>query len=254
MIAAIEWVPAGVSKELPLKYELNPTEKYDIEAKQKEGPTTMMKTKKKSSKSLQQHNLPADLRMDDYSDDDDDDDDNPGAAIGNLLVREDEHSDDDDDGDDDQHEGEIDALPLQDEQLEILDDKEMKQQDSSNDEQSDDDDDDDDDDNLQDVPDTREFMPLDFQGLESMGIGGDAGLPMAMPLENYLDDDSEADDVRIMETDAVIVVAKTEEVGHDIPWLRAACFIKSTFLPAIVALSCTYMALNNRLCSSLLFN
>jgi hypothetical protein len=83
------------------------------------------------------------------------------------------------------------------------------------------------DDDLHDVPDTREFMPLDVAGLQSLGIGGgnNEGYTMA-DLKNMtdndvydddLDDDEDdedyLDDVRIREGDALIVVAKTEDVS-----------------------------------------
>jgi hypothetical protein len=84
------------------------------------------------------------------------------------------------------------------------------------------------DDDLHDVPDTREFMPLDVAGLQSLGIGGGntEGYTMA-DLKNMtdndvyddddLDDDEDdedyLDDVRIREGDALIVVAKTEDVS-----------------------------------------
>ena len=38
-----------------------------------------------------------------------------------------------------------------------------------------DDDDSEDDDDLADIPDTREYMPLDVEGLNSLGIGGGGG-------------------------------------------------------------------------------
>jgi len=66
---------------------------------------------------------------------------------------------------------------------------------------------DDDDDNLEDVPDTREFTPIDVEGLEAMGFG-DGLLGGDMPPD---EDDSEAEDVRITPDDAIVVVAKTEE-------------------------------------------
>lgn len=83
-----------------------------------------------------------------------------------------------------------------------------------------------DDDDLADVPDTREFTPLDVEGLRSVGIGGTLpdGLTMK-DLENMTsngagdidgsdeDEEDEEDlrDVEIQQTDAVLVLAKAEE-------------------------------------------
>jgi len=81
----------------------------------------------------------------------------------------------------------------------------------------------DDDDDLADVPDTREYMPVDVAGLQSLGIGGSGGYTMEdlqnMTMNNNeLDDDEDdeedeedMDDMKIHDTDALIVVAKTEE-------------------------------------------
>lgn len=86
-----------------------------------------------------------------------------------------------------------------------------------------------DDDDLNDIPDTREYMPLDVQGLQSLGIGGRHGGKDGYTFEDLknttdddvygedLEDDEEdedyLDDVRIRDGDALVVVAKTEEVS-----------------------------------------
>ena len=49
---------------------------------------------------------------------------------------------------------------------------------------SSDDDDSEDDDDLADIPDTREYMPLDVEGLNSLGIGGGGGGINARDLQN----------------------------------------------------------------------
>jgi len=91
-----------------------------------------------------------------------------------------------------------------------------------------------DEDNLDDVPDTREYMPLDVEGLRSLGIGGsgggsggkmhgkDGGYTME-DLQNMTmndqdgdddddgDDEEDVDDIQLRDSDALIVVAKTEE-------------------------------------------
>lgn len=97
-----------------------------------------------------------------------------------------------------------------------------------------------DEDDLADIPDTREFMPVDVEGLQSLGIGGGGGGPPAggpggtggdggytmADLQNMTmndlerlddededdeDDEDEANDVRLHKHDALVVVAKTEE-------------------------------------------
>ena len=46
------------------------------------------------------------------------------------------------------------------------------------------DDDSEDDDDLADIPDTREYMPLDVEGLNSLGIGGGGGGINARDFQN----------------------------------------------------------------------
>ena len=108
----------------------------------------------------------------------------------------------------------------------------MKEANNYNDSNSDDDSEDEDD--LADVPDTREYMPLDLQGLQSIGIGssgmsgkggsGEDGQYTMKDLQamtmnediNDDDDESEEDedeinDTKLRPTDALLVIAKTEE-------------------------------------------
>lgn len=81
-------------------------------------------------------------------------------------------------------------------------------------------------DDLHDIPDTREFMPLDVEGLQSLGIGGGSEKYTMADLKNMTDNDvfdddldededdaDYLDDVRIREGDALVVVAKTEDVS-----------------------------------------
>ena len=83
-------------------------------------------------------------------------------------------------------------------------------------------------DDLHDIPDTREYMPLDVQGLQSLGIGGSAlkGEGYTMDdlrnmtdndvyddLDEDEDDEDYLEDVRIRQGDALVVVAKTEDVS-----------------------------------------
>lgn len=105
---------------------------------------------------------------------------------------------------------------------------------------NDNDSDSEDDDDLEDIPDTREYMPLDMDGLNSLNFGGGTnngkgkvvmgedgdGYTMEdlqnMTFQDIEDLDGEEDeeedaeedeDVRIREGDALIVVAKTEDVS-----------------------------------------
>mmetsp|Transcript_7781 Transcript_7781/g.19301 ORF Transcript_7781/g.19301 Transcript_7781/m.19301 type:complete len:537 (+) Transcript_7781:573-2183(+) len=82
-------------------------------------------------------------------------------------------------------------------------------------------------DDLEDVPDTREYAPLDLEGLQAMGIGGSGKDGYTMDdLQNMTmnnneikddeedegeDDEDDVDDVKLREGDALVVVAKTEE-------------------------------------------
>lgn len=210
MISAIEWVPAGVADPTPKKYELSAAEMELIEMMEKqqlnggdleEQIEKQSKTKKeKKSKSkknetkielpkVDPNDLPADLRMDEYSSDEDENDDAvQGSKIGNLLV--------DDDDQEPVH---------QEEENEMKNDDDME-----SDEDSDDD--------LDDVPDTREYTPLDVEGLQNMGISHAGGNgPAYMDGDDGDDDDdddnSEAEDVQIRADDALVVVAKTEDVS-----------------------------------------
>ena len=78
-------------------------------------------------------------------------------------------------------------------------------------------DDSDDDDDLEDVPDTREFTPLDVEGFNALGlsqVGTNAPAYMEMPDDDEDEDDnSDTEDVQIQAGDALVVVAKTEEVS-----------------------------------------
>jgi periodic tryptophan protein 1 len=98
------------------------------------------------------------------------------------------------------------GMPVED----IPEDEKDEQDDEGGGEEDDEDDDDDDDDeeedDLADVPDTREFMPVDIAGLEAMGIGH-----VGFNEEEDDDDDSDAEDVNLSPDDAIVIVAKTED-------------------------------------------
>mmetsp|Transcript_28697 Transcript_28697/g.60591 ORF Transcript_28697/g.60591 Transcript_28697/m.60591 type:complete len:620 (-) Transcript_28697:536-2395(-) len=214
MIAAIEWIPAGRANPTPTKYEYSRAERdflARVTAAQSgeggggdlaapggggdaanngpdaagsdeewevmeqegggEGKTKLPKVDLAS--------LPADLRMDEYSDDDDDED--KEKDVGGLLVGKD---------------------------AEMMGDFQPNNAVEPNNGEGDHDDHDDDsdsedEDDLADIPDTREYMPLDLKGLQSLGIGGqnysvedlqNMTLNNQHDLDNDLDDDEEEED------------------------------------------------------------
>lgn len=198
MISSIAWVPAGVAAPVPKRYELSSAEQELVELIEKNGNIEDVEAKLKAKgesrvKLLNQpssNELPADLRMDEYSSDEDED----GVAVGQLLVgramsaAEDLVSDEDEDG----HEAHGPDL-----------------QGSSEEDGSESEDD------LTDVPDTREYMPVDVEGLQAIGISqvGLTSAGMMADMGNDKDDDSDMEDIRISPDDAIVCVAKTEDVS-----------------------------------------
>lgn len=213
MISSIAWVPAGVADPNPKKYEMSQTEKELIDMMENKGnleellqqeqrivqqPSALPKI---SLPLIDASTLPADLRMDEYSSDDEDDNNNndnirhkDGVALGRLLVG---------NTDDFDEEGGDDDIDPQQENRE-----QNKERRERNDEDSDSDDD------LADVPDTREFEQIDMEGLQAMGLSNVGTNSASMLLEEDDDDEySEAEDVRIAAGDAVLALAKTEDVS-----------------------------------------
>lgn len=206
MISCIEWIPKGVADPTPKRYEMSAKElemlqhQAEFEAKLKEGGEDVDEMedagaetgsgKNKSNKS--ENDLPADLRMDEYSSDEDE------AKVGNLLI-----------GKSSEIFGtEIDenGMPV----TNVEEEKDMmgtKEDASNNDD--DDSDDDFDEDDLGPIEDSREYMPVDVEGLEGMGLASSSG-PMYFG-EDGEDDDSDVEDTNLSPDDAIIVVAKTEE-------------------------------------------
>eukprot|EP00522_Entomoneis_paludosa_P012054 CAMPEP_0172443610 /NCGR_PEP_ID=MMETSP1065-20121228/3840_1 /TAXON_ID=265537 /ORGANISM="Amphiprora paludosa, Strain CCMP125" /LENGTH=605 /DNA_ID=CAMNT_0013193901 /DNA_START=792 /DNA_END=2609 /DNA_ORIENTATION=+ len=196
MISAIGWVPVGVSDPNPKRYELSAAERDVLQAmEEQEGNinnrdqiTNKDKRKRGTIKvqvppSAPASELPADLRMDEYSDDDEADE---GAALGNLLLDQPASI----------------AAEVAAEEAERND---SDSNDNGNDEE-------DGDDHEDDVPDTREFEPVDVEGLGSMGLYN-VGMGTGADMEDmdFDEDDSEAEDVKITDDDAVILVTKTED-------------------------------------------
>jgi len=188
MISSIEWVPAGVADPSPKKYEFSQAELDLIEMMEKhnmeDAKEIEPKKEKKKKKVVVENTLPADLRMDEYSSDEEDNEAMRGAAIGKLLVE----------GDDG-----------------VEGNEEEPQNDSVSMESDDNSDGDSDDDDLGDVPDTREYMPVDLDGLNSIGFS-QVGTNAPNYMEDNDDDEgSDAEDVQLRSSDAIVVVAKTEE-------------------------------------------
>ena len=213
MISAIEWVPQGAADPNPKRYELSKAEMEMLEAQadmdadlaeggeddssddgsNADGANGADGSSKIQLEPVDMSTLPADLRMDEYSDDEDDEA-KAGGRVGNLLIgKETElmgtHLDED-------------GMPVED--IDEDDEDEEGGKDGNNS------DDDDDDDDLADVPDTREFMPVDVEGLEAMGLSA-AGLGGALNEEDDDDDASDLEDTNLRPDDAMVVVAKTEE-------------------------------------------
>lgn len=192
MISSVRFVPAGVADPNPKRYEISAAEQEIIDMMASEHPldAQMMAEPKKPNKiKLPQvpndHGLPAELRMDEYSSDEDNE-----MAIGDLLVGKQTMVDEGADEDEEESEDE--------------------------DKQNDDDSGSESDDDNVDVPDTREYEPIDVEALESMGfsnIGASGG--MADLYDE--DDESEAEDVRLTEDDVLVLVAKTEDVRDIVP-------------------------------------
>eukprot|EP00984_Skeletonema_dohrnii_P023414 scaffold12513_cov103-Skeletonema_dohrnii-CCMP3373.AAC.1 len=148
MIAAIEWIPAGRANPTPSKYEYSRAEQEFLEKVQAgelgeeeanendewedvdDDDASEEPQEEVEVPAVDPESLPADLRMDDYSDDEDGDD-----KVGGLLVGKDAEM--------------------------MIDAAEAADDDDGID--SHDDDDSEDEDDLADVPDTREFTPLNLE-------------------------------------------------------------------------------------------
>lgn len=202
MISSISWVPAGVADPNPKKYEMSAVEEELVRCMQQKeleedvASGTNTKATKSKLPPVDVSALPADLRMDEYSSDEDDEG-KQAAALGRLLLGQKEQLLQE--GMDDDDEEEESANDDDDGESSNAMEKSKEGVDSE-----------DEDDDLEDVPDTREFAPLDMEGLEAMGLSH-IGLNTDRP--DVEDDESEAEDVELTADDAVILVAKTEEVS-----------------------------------------
>jgi len=213
MISSLAWVPAGVAASHPKKYEMSRAEQELVQMMQEKGnldeafEQEVAKQQQKARKiqlPVMENNLPADLRMDEYSSDEDDDEQRKGVALGQMLVGAsdagellDEEGEPNDD-DDDEEEAEQQQYGPKSKKIGHADRE---------------DEDDDSDDDLADVPDTREFEDVDVEGLQAMGLSHVGMNGGNMMLDEEEDDESEAEDVRISADDALVAVAKTEDVS-----------------------------------------
>lgn len=207
MISCIEWIPKGVADPNPKRYELSKAERellendvqegneeivtdeeeMDHEENQESNNNSLSVPKEKSaaeiiaSQPVDPSSLPADLRMDDYSDDDGDEEAKQ-RDIGSLLI------------------GNEDTGLGIDEDGNIEDDAVEK----------DSEDEDDDDDDFDDVPDTREYTPSDVKGLEAMSFAGYTG-QADFEIEDDGQEDSDVEDTNLRPDDALVVVARIQE-------------------------------------------
>lgn len=203
MISCLEWVPKGAADPAPKRYEMSAAElemlqhQAELEEKLRKGEDSddekSVDAKNKSIEKVE-NNLPADLRMDEYSSDEDE------TNVGKLLL------------------GKSSELPVA--GIEEEDDNENGENMNT---ENDDDSDDDDEDDLRHVEDTREYMPIDVEGLESMGLSNSSG-PMYFA-EDEDDENSDVEDTNLSPDDALIVVAKTEE---DFASLQIHCYEEKT--------------------------
>ncbi len=231
MISCIEWIPRNVADPKPKRYELSKAEREllaqdaaaeQIQMEQEEdddvdhdgnmnvdakndngqhvpkvsapsegtgaGEKKLTATEIIASQQIDPSALPKEFRMDEYSDDENDNNNssNPASNIGDLLIGNDEA-----------------GMMGIDEHGNVEDHVEDESEDGNEF---------DDDDDLNDVPDTREYAPTDLKGLEAMSFGGYAGMKEFEEAVNE-DDDSDVEDTNLKSDDALVIVAKTEEVS-----------------------------------------
>ena len=242
MISCIEWIPRNVADPKPKRYELSKAERellaqdaiatmanennpegddemnVDTDGDHDESQERLNESKDKvsvpkeeektltaaeiiASQKIDPASLPKELRMDEYSDDENDDGENgkdrtasgsKSQNIGDLLI-----------GNDDAGMMGIDQDGKVEDEVEDDSDNEL-----------------DDDDDLNDVPDTREYIPTDLKGLEAMSFGGYAGMKEFEEAANE-DDDSDIEDTNLKPDDALVMVAKTEQVSFIISHIGA---------------------------------
>jgi hypothetical protein len=225
MISCIEWIPRNVADPNPKRYELSKAERELLEQGEREEhdnneeedfnddnsdmiddiaqvqvpeegnpSSSLTATQIIASQKIDPSSLPKELRMDEYSDDDEENDghhNHKQSNIGDLLIGNEDFG-----------------------TMGIDEDGKVEDIDIGGGGGSDDNDgdyDEEDDDDLADVPDTREYVPTDIKGLEAMNFGGYTGMN-DFEEGDEVDDDSDVEDTNLKPDDALIIVAKTEEV------------------------------------------
>lgn len=183
VVSSVVWVPAGCADPKPQRYKLS---KEEIEQLQTLGEADIDDAESDDEVNsnnlgiygdLKDSDFPADLRMDEYGDEEKNE-----VNVGELLIH-------DDLVEDEEEEGKItDAV--------------MESARNAGDES------DDDDDSLGDVPDTREFVQTDVDGLMDMGIS-----KSRVTDADIIDDphDSDHEDTDLVEGDCLILAGKTDE-------------------------------------------
>ena len=219
MISCIHWIPKNVADPNPKRYELSKAERELLAQEQngelnaeeqpqdddsdsdvddnmntnneveqvqvpKEG-KKLTATEIIAAQKIDPSTLPKELRMDEYSDDEEETGNGNNGNnndVGDILIGRDNDAG---------------MMGI---------DEDGKVEDIDIEEDSEDDDD------FEDIPDTREYAPTDVKGLEAMNFGGYTGMNEFEDGEDS-DDDSDIEDTNLKPDDALLLVAKTEEVG-----------------------------------------
>jgi hypothetical protein len=183
MISSVSWVPKGIADPKPKRFEISSAERQMLQEfrEQQEAPgpqheDELLVDTDDAIKNSTEKIVLGELRMDEYSSSDEDE-----AAVGKLLVP---------------VEGEVST----DEEQHNMEGEESNS--------------DDEDDDLLDVPDTREYMPIDIEGLQSMSLANVDYHNAMMMLDEDVEDgeDSDVGDTDLQPDDALVLVSKTEEV------------------------------------------
>jgi hypothetical protein len=208
MISNVSWVPKGIADPKPKRFEISPAERQMLKEFQEQQEATgrqqeneLLVDTNDDIKDSSKENVLGELRMDEYSSSDDDE-----AAVGKLLV------------------------PVED------DFSAEEQQHNMEGEESNSDDDDD----LLDVPDTREYMPIDIEGLQSMSLANVDYHNTMMMLDEEVEDgeDSDVGDTDLQPDDALVLVSKTEEVCHHPMVYNESLVFLFSLMKHVVAYAC----------------
>lgn len=202
MISSIAWVPRGVADPSPKKYEMSAVEAELIQSMQTQARIGDNDDGVKDSDEDEELDDEEDERM-------------KTMGLGHVILGGDTSNIlEAEDGTAMQHDGDgkdTDQADENDDEQEQTANATSEMEDVPVKSENDDDNDSsEDEDDLEDIPDTREYTPLDVAALESMGLAR-AGMETDQPLMSD-DDKSEMEDVRIGPDDALIAVAKTEDV------------------------------------------